>query len=205
MRKITLLLILLLPAIGLFAQHELKIGFSSSRLAQTYGFFDNLDYRVNVGYGITDWCFVGVFGSRAGYKSNVNYHEPGNTDSVAYVGKLSKSYFHYGLEVELHPLAYFFPDFHWIDPYCHGELGLRTITERYTPEYDGFFAEPVHNDFLYGGGLGLAVNPSKYFGVFYEYAFDNVNKTVVGIGSSYEIKTKPIHRFGINVRIPIVK
>ena len=89
--------------------------------------------------------------------------------------------------------------------YCHGELGLRTITERYTPEYDGFFAEPVHNDFLYGGGLGLAVNPSKYFGVFYEYAFDNLNKTVVNSGASYEFRTKPIHRFGINVRIPIVK
>ncbi len=205
MRKITLLLILLLSAIGLFAQHDLKIGFSSSRLAQTYVFFDDQDFRVKAGYGIVDWCFVGVFGSRAGHESNVTYNEPGYTDSVAYVGKMAKSYFHYGLEVELHPLAYFFPDFHWFDPYCHGELGLRTITERYTPEYEGFFAEPVHNDFLYGGGLGLAVNPSKYFGVFYEYAFDNVNKTVVNIGSSYEIKTKPIHRFGINVRIPIVK
>ena len=113
--------------------------------------------------------------------------------------------YHYGVDVELHPLAAFFPDFHWVDPYCRGELGLRTITERYTPQYEGYLAEPVRNDFLYGGSLGLAINPIKYFGVFYEYAFDNHNKTVISNGTSFESKAKPIHRFGINVRVPIVK
>ncbi|MBQ7551140.1 MAG: hypothetical protein IJT04_06405, partial [Bacteroidales bacterium] len=59
---------------------------------------------------------------------------------------------------------------------------------------------PVRNSFLYGGSVGLAINPSKYFGVFYELAFDNLNKEYKP--KTDEIKTKALHRFGLNVRFP---
>jgi len=89
---------------------------------------------------------------------------------------------------------------YFVDIYCRGELGMRTVTEQYKLDYDGPSAEPVRNSFLYGGSVGLAINPSKYFGIFYELTFDNLNKEYKPkIG---EIKTKAIHRFGLNVRFP---
>ena len=188
-----------------FAQHDLKIDLGYSQMMHKDCLWEYSVFRVGVGYEITDWCVVGVFGSYGGHQGSVRYFAPGSYEIVEYEGNMDERDYHYGVDVELHPLAAFFPNFHWVDPYCRGELGLRTITEQYTPQYEGYSSEPIHSDFLYGGSLGLAINPIKYIGVFYEYAFDNLNKTVVSNGSSYVYKTKPIHRFGINVRIPIVK
>ena len=205
MKKHWILLLFMLPMTAAFAQHDLKIDLSYSRMMHKDCLWEYSNFRVGVGYEITDWCVVGVFGSYGGHQGSVRYFAPGSYEIVEYEGNMDERDYHYGVDVELHPLAAFFPNFHWVDPYCRGELGLRTITERYTPQYEGYSSEPIHSDFLYGGSLGLAINPIKYIGVFYEYAFDNLNKTVVSNGSSYVYKTKPIHRFGINVRIPIVK
>lgn len=205
MKKHWILFLFLLPVTAAFAQHDLKIDLGYSRMMHKDCLWEYSDFRFGVGYEITDWCVVGVFGSYGGHQGSVRYFAPGSYEIVEYEGNMDERDYHYGVDVELHPLAAFFPNFHWVDPYCRGELGLRTITERYTPQYEGYSSEPIHSDFLYGGSLGLAINPIKYIGVFYEYAFDNLNKTVVSNGSSYVYKTKPIHRFGINVRIPIVK
>lgn len=204
MKRQWFLLFCLLPMVA-FAQHDIKIDLGYSRMIHQLTPFDYSNFRMGVGYSITDWCMAGVFGSYGMHQGSVRYYSPGSYEIVEYEGTMTERDFHYGVDVELHPLAAFFPDFHWVDPYCRGELGLRTITKRYTPQYEGYLAEPVRNDFLYGGSLGLAINPIKYFGVFYEYAFDNHNKTVISNGTSFESKAKPIHRFGINVRIPIVK
>ena len=200
MRKhIYLLALLFLPCIA-FAQTNLpftslkpfnkgnfKIDVSYSRLQQKHPSHDYPDFRVGVGYGITNWCVVGVFGSFGTHESfmtvgggysvqgaDTTYHP------VVFDGTNIERYYHYGINAELHPLSLWLPNFYFIDMYCRGELGMRTIADRYIPDYQNpdlnDITDRFYNDFLIGGSVGVAVNPSKYFGFFYEYAFDNLNK-----------------------------
>ena len=218
MRKSVYLLALLLLSCTAFAQTNLpftslkpfnkgnfKIDASYSRMMQKVPISDYPDFRVGVGYGITNWCVVGVFGS---FGTHEGFVQIGSTvqdadttyNQVLFEGTQIERYYHYGIDAELHPLTLLLPNFYFVDVYCRGELGMRTVTEQYKPDYDGPSAEPVRNNFLYGGSIGLAINPSKYFGVFYELAFDNLNKEYKP--KTDEIKTKAIHRFGLNVRFP---
>ena len=188
-----------------FNKGNFKIDASYSRMMQKVPFSDYPDFRVGVGYGITNWCVVGVFGS---FGTHEGFVQIGSTvqdadttyNQVLFEGTQIERYYHYGIDAELHPLTLLLPNFYFVDIYCRGELGMRTVTEQYKPDYDGPSAEPVRNSFLYGGSVGLAINPSKYFGVFYELAFDNLNKEYKP--KTDEIKTKAIHRFGLNVRFP---
>ena len=190
-----------------FNKGNFKIDASYSRMMQKVPFSDYPDFRVGVGYGITNWCVVGVFGSFGTHESRMTigggYSIHGSDtiyDPVVFDGNQIERYYHYGIDAELHPLTLLLPNFYFVDVYCRGELGMRTVTEQYKPDYDGPSAEPVRNSFLYGGSVGLAINPSKYFGVFYELAFDNLNKEYKP--KTDEIKAKAIHRFGLNVRFP---
>ena len=188
-----------------FNKGNFKIDASYSRMMQKVPFSDYPDFRVGVGYGITNWCVVGVFGS---FGTHEGFVQIGSTvqdadttyNQVLFEGTQIERYYHYGIDAELHPLTLLLPNFYFVDVYCRGELGMRTVTEQYKLDYDGPSAEPVRNNFLYGGSVGLAINPSKYFGVFYELAFDNLNKEYKP--KTDEIKTKAIHRFGLNVRFP---
>ena len=220
MRKSIFILAFMLSCIMAFAQTNLpftslkpfnkgnfKIDASYSRMMQKVPFSDYPDFRVGVGYGITNWCVVGVFGSFGTHESLMKIGGGtmyNGTDTIyeplLFDGKMIERYYHYGIDAELHPLTLLLPNFYFVDIYCRGELGMRTVTEQYKPDYDGPSAEPVRNDFLYGGSIGLAINPSKYFGVFYELAFDNLNKEYKP--KTDEIKAKAIHRFGLNVRFP---
>ena len=217
MKKLVLLAALLLPVMA-YAQRDIpftsskpfnkgnfKIDASYSQLMQKIPYSGYPDFRVGVGYGITNWCVVGVFGS---FGTHEGFVQIGSTvqdadttyNQVLFEGTQIERYYHYGIDAELHPLTLLLPNFYFVDVYCRGELGMRTVTEQYKPDYDGPSAEPVRNSFLYGGSVGLAINPSKYFGVFYELAFDNLNKEYKPkIG---EIKANAFHRFGINVRFP---
>lgn len=188
-----------------FNKGNFKIDASYSRMMQKVPFSDYPDFRVGVGYGITNWCVVGVFGS---FGTHEGFVQIGSTvqdadttyNQVLFEGTQIERYYHYGIDAELHPLTLLLPNFYFVDIYCRGELGMRTVTEQYKPDYDGPSAEPVRNNFLYGGSIGLAINPSKYFGVFYELAFDNLNKEYKP--KTGEIKAKAFHRFGLNVRFP---
>ena len=188
-----------------FNKGNFKIDASYSRMMQKVPFSDYPDFRVGVGYGITNWCVVGAFGS---FGTHEGFVQIGSTvqdadttyNQVLFEGTQIERYYHYGIDAELHPLTLLLPNFYFVDIYCRGELGMRTVTEQYKPDYNGPSAEPVRNSFLYGGSVGVAVNPSKYFGVFYELAFDNLNKEYKP--KTDEIKTKAIHRFGLNVRFP---
>lgn len=218
-----LLTFLLLPCMA-FAQSNLpftslktfnkgnfKIDVSYSRMMQKHPSGDYPDFRVGVGYGITNWCVVGVFGS---FGTHETYMTVGGetviqgTDTiphpVVFEGKRFDRYYHYGIDAELHPLSLLLPNFYFVDIYCRGELGMRTVANHYIPDYQNpdlsDIADRTYNDFLIGGSVGLAINPSKYFGVFYELAFDNLNKEYKP--KTDEIKTKAIHRFGLNVRFP---
>ena len=190
-----------------FNKGNFKIDASYSRMMQKVPFSDYPDFRVGVGYGITNWCVVGVFGSFGTHESLMKIGGGtmyNGTDTIyeplLFDGKMIERYYHYGIDAELHPLTLLLPNFYFVDVYCRGELGMRTVTEQYKPDYDSPSAEPVRNNFLYGGSIGLAINPSKYFGVFYELAFDNLNKEYKP--KTDEIKAKAIHRFGLNVRFP---
>ena len=217
MKKLVLLAALLLPVMA-YAQRDIpftsskpfnkgnfKIDASYSQLMQKIPYSGYPDFRVGVGYGITNWCVVGVFGS---FGTHEGFVQIGSTvqdadttyNQVLFEGTQIERYYHYGIDAELHPLTLLLPNFYFVDVYCRGELGMRTVTEQYKPDYDGPSTEPIRNNFLYGGSVGLAINPSKYFGVFYELAFDNLNKEYKP--KTDEIKTKAIHRFGLNVRFP---
>ena len=213
MRKSFYLLALLLLSCTAFAQSKMpftslkpfnkgnfKIDASYSKLQQIH----HPDIRVGVSYGITNWCLVGVFGS---YGKNEGLIFVGGgwtvqgTDSiyhpVVYEGKHIEHYYHYGIDAELHPLSLLLPNFYFVDVYCRGELGMRTVWNQYIPKYEDAY-KPILNNFLIGGSVGVAINPSKYFGLFYEYAYDNLNKE----GYYADKKPKSIHRWGFNVRFP---
>ena len=224
MKKRILLAIMLLPCMA-FAQSDLpftslkpfnkgnfKIDVSYSRMMQKqiYASADYPDFRVDIGYGITNWCVVGVFGS---YGSNKSFVITGGEivqdDTVSYTNPVVWDeqiyrYYHYGIDAELHPLSLLLPNFYFFDVYCRGELGMRTIADRYVPNYQdpdlNDITNRFYNDFLIGGSVGVAVNPSKYFGIFYEYAFDNLNKKYDP--KTGETKANAIHRWGFNVRFP---
>lgn len=220
MRKSFYLLALLLLSCTAFAQIKMpftslkpfnkgnfKIDASYSRMMQKYPWSDYPDFRVGVGYGITNWCVLGVFGSFGTHESLMKigggYSIQGTDtiyDPVVFDGKQIERYYHYGINAELHPLALWLPNFYFVDVYCRGELGMRTVTEQYIPDYHAEYIDPVRNDFLIGGSVGLAINPSKYFGVFYELAYDNLNKEYNP--RTDETKAKAIHRWGFNVRFP---
>ena len=222
-KRFYLLVLLLLPCMA-FAQTNLpftplkpfnkgnfKIDMSYSHLMQKSLSFDYSHYRVDVGYGITNWCVVGVFG---GFSTHENWVHVGGgysvqgTDTtyhpVVFDGTCVERYYHYGIDAELHPLSLLLPNYYFIDLYCRGELGLRTAAIHFIPNYqDPDFTDitdQFYNDFLVGGGVGVAINPSKYFGIFYEYAYDNLNKKYYP--KTDETKAKAIHRFGLNVRFP---
>ena len=219
MKKLVLLAALLLPVMA-YAQRDIpftsskpfnkgnfKIDASYSQLMQKIPYSGYPDFRVGIGYGITNWCVVGVFGSFGTHESLMKIGGGtmyNGTDTIyeplLFDGKMIERYYRYGIDAELHPLTLLLPNFYFVDVYCRGELGMRTVTEQYKPDYDGPSTEPIRNNFLYGGSVGLAINPSKYFGVFYELAFDNLNKEYKP--KTDEIKTKAIHRFGLNVRFP---
>ncbi len=78
-------------------------------------------------------------------------------------------------------------------------IGCRQRNQRGYYSQKETYAERVHNSFLYGGSIGLAVNPSRYFGAFYELAYNNLNKEMIDFFAN-EIRMKPIQRFGLNIR-----
>ena len=193
-----------------FNKDNFKIDASYSRLMQRYPSGDYPDFRMDVGYGITNWCVVGVFGS---FGSDKNWMTVGGGYSiqgadttyhpVVFDGTHIERYYHYGINAELHPLSLWLPNFYFIDMYCRGELGMRTIADCYVPNYQdpdlNDITDRFYNDFLIGGSVGVTVNPSRYFGLFYEYAYDNLNKKGYYVSTQ---KPKSIHRWGFNVRFP---
>lgn len=184
-----------------FNKGNFKIDVSYSGLMQKSMLDKYPDFRVAVGYGFTNWCVAGVFGNFGIHNYHVSVSDI-HSFQMIYEGNVSDHYLHYGVQAEMHPLSALLPNFYLIDPYCRVELGMRTVIGHYNPEcpeYNGnSIFEPVRNDFLYGGSLGLAVNPSRYFGVFYELAIDNLNKELDLYTN--ETKLNPIHRFGLNFR-----
>ncbi len=210
--RILLLLFLLLSSI-IFAQSQtkpfnkgnFKIDLSYAKMMKNQLSIGYPELRIGVGYGVTNWCVLGVFGSYGTQKEHFSisggYDTISNTTIDHFEGDLTTRYYRYGINAELHPLVLMLPDFYFFDVYCRGELGIRTLSYHYEPEYDNPYIKPVRSNFLYGGDIGVAINPLRHFGLFYELCYDNFNYQLANLQTG-EKKPKAFHRFGFNVRFP---
>ena len=115
-----------------FNKGNFKIDASYSRMMQKVPISDYPDFRFGVGYGITNWCVVGVFGS---FGTHEGFVQIGSTvqdadttyNQVLFEGTQIERYYHYGIDAELHPLTLLLPNFYFVDVYCRGELGHQSI------------------------------------------------------------------------------
>ena len=208
--RILLLLFLLLSSI-IFAQSQtkpfnkgnFKNDLSYAKMMKNQLSIGYPELRIGVGYGVTNWCVLGVFGSYGTQKEHFSisggYDTISNTTIDHFEGDLTTRYYRYGINAELHPLVLMLPDFYFFDVYCRGELGIRTLSYHYEPEYDNPYIKPVRSNFLYGGDIGVAINPLRYFGLFYELCYDNFNYQLTDLQTG-ETKPKAFHRFGLNIR-----
>jgi hypothetical protein len=127
---------------------------------------------------------VGAFVNGGTYKYQMTVS---SNNIILFDGDSRDFFWKYGFNTKLHPLSLLFPNFTSIDVYFDGYLGAFSYTSDYWPKT---------NKFLYGAGVGIALYPTRHFGLFYERAYDNVNKITINQSN----KVKPMNRFGINVR-----
>lgn len=165
----------------------------------------------NAGYGFTDWCVAGLyadFGRSFGYEATSvsGKDETGQVVDV-YSLEYHSNYLAYGLYAELHPLAPLMPGFYLFDVYALARAGIHhyicgvVSEEGYDPFQERVEGSLKNAGQLYvAGGWGVAINPSKHFGFFYEGTYSTLNNIYpTSIGS---LKKHLYHRFGINVRFP---
>ena len=174
------------------------------------------DYRIeapklclSAGYGFTDGFIAGLyvdfgrsFNSATLFVGEKN--EQGDVITV-YELKYHSNYLSYGIHTSLHPISLFAPKFYYFDFYAVIRAGMHHFicgVENewgYDPTHIRSSGSLKNEATIYlAGGAGVAINPSRYFGFFYELAFDNQNKK--NDPKTQEMRTTAIHRFGINVR-----
>lgn len=127
---------------------------------------------------------VGAFVNGGTFKYSMTFYEDNNF--ILYDGECRDLFWKYGINSEFHPIPLLFPNFRIIDVYLDGHIGLFIFTSDYWP---------TKYKFLYGMGIGLALNLSKHFGLFYERNYDNVNTT---LQKNNKEKIKAMNRFGLN-------
>ena len=127
---------------------------------------------------------VGAFVNGGTFKYSMTFYEDNNF--ILYDGEGRDLFWKYGINSEFHPIPLLFPNFRIIDVYLDGHIGLFIFTSDYWP---------TKYKFLYGMGIGLALNLSKHFGLFYERNYDNVNTT---LQKNNKEKIKAMNRFGLN-------
>lgn len=127
---------------------------------------------------------VGAFVNGGTFKYSMTFYEDNNF--ILYNGECRDLFWKYGINSEFHPIPLLFPNFRIIDVYLDGHIGLFIFTSDYWP---------TKYKFLYGMGIGLALNLSKHFGLFYERNYDNVNTT---LQKNNKEKIKAMNRFGLN-------
>ena len=176
------------------------------------------DYRIEApklclgaGYGFTDWCVAGLY---------VDYGRTFNSASLFVGGKNEQgevitvyglnyhsNYLCYGIHTSIHPITFFAPKFYYFDFYAVIRAGMHHFIcgveseWGYDPSHTRASGSLKNEAAIYvAGGAGVAINPSRYFGLVYELAFDNQNKKYDP--KTEGMRTTAIHRFGLNVRFP---
>ena len=212
-KRFYLLAILLLPCMA-FAQS--KLPFTSSKPFNKGNIVLNMGYEkqpefglrgrapkicLSAGYGFTNWCVAGFY---ADYGRDFFSYAAYGTDD--YWCQFHSNYLAYGIHTELHPIAPLLPGFYFLDVYALVRAGMHHYICSVVSEEGG--EDPLQARVsgtlknsvtpYISGGWGMAINPSKYFGVFYERTYNTL--PVNHIISSESPKHHLYHRFGLNIR-----
>ncbi len=201
MRKCVFILAFMLSCSMAFAQSNLP--FTSLKPLNKGNIILNLGYErdtyndvskfcLSAGYGFTDWCVAGIYTE---YSTNTSMISIGGDDLHPY----RNHFVYYGLHNELHPIPLLLPGFYFIDVYSILRVGMHHQICMYeednlSPDYN----TPSINKPYIAGGIGLAINPSKYFGFFYERTFSSLKPNTFHENANN--KLRPYNRFGINIR-----
>jgi len=131
------------------------------------------------------WINAGVFVNGGTYKYGLTYYE--NNNSILYDSDCRDLFWKYGIDTEFHPNLLLFPNFRVVDVYFDAYFGASSYTSDYWSS---------KHQFLYGAGIGIVMNLSRHFGLFYERDYDNVNTKF----QDNEEKIKAMNCFGLNIR-----
>lgn len=164
---------------------ETKLNYSMQSMETEVFSQTHSNYGIELNYRVTELFNGGLFVDYGRYYysicGNGNPTDTNTTDRQ----------YKYGINAEIHPFAVLFPNLKHIDIYADAKFGMNSYTSS--------FWENQHK-FLFGGSLGINLNISKYFGVFYERCYDNINKKCIFTEFSYNLKTAGFNRFGLNIR-----
>lgn len=220
-KRLNLLAVLLLPCMA-FAQS--KLPFFSEKPFNKGNMVLNIGYEkqpsncsrgeapkicLNAGYGFSDWCVAGLyvdFGKSMG-GSTCFVSDKDETGQWVHIYSLDyrSNYLAYGVQAQLHPLAPLLPGFYLFDVYAVARAGMHhficgVISEEGEDPFQETKVGSLKNagsPYL-AGGWGVSVNPSKYFGLFYEGTYNTL--TDIYPISTGSINNHLYHRFGFNIR-----
>ena len=207
MKQQLLLLLLLLPS--LLAAQSMET-LSSGNLINKGNFILKLGYEhqpalglrtaapkvcLCAGYSVSDWCIIGLYS---------DYGKDFTTNILVTDGNVFQytcNYLYYGIHTEFHPIALLFPGFYLVDGYAILRTGMHHFIcdivseEGYNPNQE-YLTDMLKNTTSpnVSCGFGFAINPSKYFGLFYE-------GTITSLEYRDQDRFYLFNRFGINCRI----
>lgn len=200
---------------AIIAYSQPKLPFTSSKPLNKGNVVLNLGYErqpefkshgeapklcLSAGYGIADWCVAGVY---ADFGRNF-----GSDESIGmgdYWCQYYSNYLSYGIHAEFHPIAPLLPGFYFLDVYAILRGGMHHFICDKVAEQGGNKLQDLVLSGLkntaspyVAGGWGVAINPSKYFGVFYERTYMSLEQCNPELANGG--KHHLYHRFGLNVR-----
>lgn len=144
---------------------------------------------LEIGYGFTDWCVAGLYAEYGTFENRVGLWS-GSLHSY------QQHFIFYGAYNKCHPVSLLLPNFYFFDLYSVLRFGLyhsiAVFEEDDINPTDYLLHYNTCEPYL-AGGWGVAINPSKYFGVFYE-------RTYTSIKIQGDKNPHLYHRFGFNVR-----
>lgn len=201
MRKRRFLFVLLLLPCMIFAQGQAK-PFNKGNVAINLGYERHIPDAsfgvpkgcLEIGYGFTDWCVAGLYAEYGTFENRVGLWS-GSLHSY------QQHFIFYGAYNKCHPVSLLLPNFYFFDLYSVLRFGLyhsiAVFEEDDINPTDYLLHYNTCEPYL-AGGWGVAINPSRYFGFFYERTHNTLT-------DFYEVSTPSLkhhlyHRFGINVR-----
>lgn len=209
MRRVVILFLLVVTFLSAIAQNNRF--FVSDKPINKGNFVLNLGYEhqpsnglqseasklcFSVGYGFLNWCVAGVYADYGrDFMANIGI-------SIGdYWCQYHSNYLSYGIHTELHPLAPLLPGFYFFDVYALFRAGMHhficdiVCEEGYNPNQEYLTDMLINTTSPYVScGFGFAINPSKYFGLFYE-------GTITSLEYRDQDRLYLFNRFGINCRI----
>ncbi|MBO7618277.1 MAG: hypothetical protein J6T22_13885 [Bacteroidales bacterium] len=165
---------------------------------------------LSAGYGFTNWCVAGFYADFG--RDFMSYRALGltgrdeNGEPIdVYWLEYHSNYLAYGAHAELHPVALLLPNFYFLDVYALVRAGLHhyfcsVVSETGYDESHITETGDLKNSAIpyLAGGWGVAINPSKYFGFFYERTYNSLTDHHLVASSS--LRHHLYQRLGLNIR-----